>query len=146
MSDRREMKEMKLLVGYEGSAEARRALEWAARLTQGIADSAITVVSVVPTLEATEAIADAVDPSSPSVLHQRHLDEAAGILKAAGINVKAVLRAGNPAQEIIDMADSGEFDLVLVGSRGVGAVRRFLMGSVSERVVRHASTSVLVAR
>jgi nucleotide-binding universal stress UspA family protein len=44
------------------------------------------------------------------------------------------------------IADAGSFDLIVVGSRGKSAAARFLMGSVSERVVRHASRPVLVVR
>ena len=53
---------------------------------------------------------------------------------------------GHPANAIIEAAERGGYDLVIVGSRGLNAVERFLSGSVSGRVVSHAPCSVLVVR
>lgn len=132
---------MKILVGYDGSEPARRALDWAARMFR---DSAITVISVAPALEASPKIADAVDPTSNVNLHRGELNEAAALLEEEGIAAETMLKVGNPAEEIIVAAADGGFDLILVGSRGLGAVKRFLIGSVADRVVRHATVPVLV--
>jgi nucleotide-binding universal stress UspA family protein len=67
-------------------------------------------------------------------------------LHAAGIPTQSEVRYGNPAEEILRLAESSSTDLIVVGSRGMGAVARFLLGSVAERVARHASCPVLVAR
>jgi nucleotide-binding universal stress UspA family protein len=53
---------------------------------------------------------------------------------------------GKPAAEIVDLAEELGVGLVVVGSRGLGGVRRALMGSVSDSVVRHAHCPVLVVR
>jgi len=53
---------------------------------------------------------------------------------------------GNPAAEIVELAEELGVGLVVVGSRGLGGVRRALMGSVSDSVVRHAHCPVLVVR
>ncbi|GAC1515310.1 MAG: universal stress protein [Chloroflexota bacterium] len=134
---------MNILVAYDGSEQAQRALDWAVRMTQ---DARVTVISIAPTLEASPKIADAVDPNSDIPEHRRQLDEAAAILDRSGITVETVLRAGNPAEEIITTAMDGGFDVILVGIRGVSAAKRFLIGSVAERVVRHATVPVLVVR
>ena len=58
-----------------------------------------------------------------------------------------VIEVRNPAtEEIIDTAIEGEFDLIIIGIHGMSAMRRFLIGSVADRVVRHALVPVLVAR
>ncbi|GAC1634471.1 MAG: universal stress protein [Chloroflexota bacterium] len=134
---------MNILVAYDGSEQVQRALDWAVRMTQ---DARVTVISIAPTLEASPKIADAVDPNSDIPEHRRQLDEAAAILDRSGITVETVLRAGNPAEEIITTATDGDFDVILVGIRGVSAAKRFLIGSVAERVVRHATVPVLVVR
>jgi hypothetical protein len=67
-------------------------------------------------------------------------------LKAKGVAAEPLLKAGKPAEEILDAADEGQFDVIVIGSRGKSAAARFLMGSVSERVVRHATRPVLVVR
>jgi nucleotide-binding universal stress UspA family protein len=137
---------MKILVAYDGSAEADRVLDWAADLARGAAGSSVTVISVAVTLDAAPPIVDAVDPHDSVAVHRAELDRAIASLAAKGIAAEPQLKAGKPAEEILDAADAGGFDLIVVGSRGKGAAARFLMGSVSERVVRHASRPVLVVR
>jgi nucleotide-binding universal stress UspA family protein len=134
---------VKILVAYDGSDEAKRTLDWAAQLSRGTPGSSVTVIGVAPALAAAPHISDAVDPSSDVPLHRRQLDEAASILASAAIQAETIVRIGKPAEEILDAAEEG-FDLVVLGHRGMGAARRFLMGSVSERVVRHAARPVLV--
>ncbi len=134
---------MKILVAYDGSEQARRALGWAAQMVQ---DSTVTVISIAPTLEASPRMTDAVDPSSDIPEHRRQLDEAVDILAEVGVRAETILTAGNPAEEIINAADDGDYDVILVGIRGKSAVRRFLIGSVADRVVRHATVPVLVVR
>jgi nucleotide-binding universal stress UspA family protein len=137
---------MKILVGYDGSDEAGQALDWAASLAKGSEGSSVTVISIAPALEAAPPIADAIDPSSDAPKHRAQLDAAVARLKAAGVQAETVLRAGNPAEEILDMAEEKGFDIIVVGNRGHSSARRFLMGSVSERVMRHAVGPVLVVR
>jgi nucleotide-binding universal stress UspA family protein len=138
--------EMKVLIGYDGSPQADRALDWAASIALGAAGSAVTVISVLLTLDAAPAIADAVDPHDSAAEHRAELDRAVARLKAKGVAAEPLLKAGKPAEEIIDAADEGRFDIIVIGSRGKSAAARFLMGSVSERVVRHATRPVLVVR
>ena len=59
---------------------------------------------------------------------------------------QAHLRAGRPDEEIIALAEEIGAGIVVVGSRGLGGVRRALMGSVSDSVVRHAHCPVMVVR
>jgi len=59
---------------------------------------------------------------------------------------RAHLRVGRPDKEIVDLAEEIDAGLVVVGSRGLGGVRRALVGSVSDSVVRHAPCPVLVVR
>ena len=65
---------------------------------------------------------------------------------AGGSVVQAHSRAGRPNSEITDLAEEIGASLVVVGSRGLGTMRRVLMGSVSDSVVRHAHCSVMVVR
>jgi nucleotide-binding universal stress UspA family protein len=53
---------------------------------------------------------------------------------------------GYAADEILNTAEQGKYDMIVIGSRGMGAVGRFLVGSVSDRVVHHAHCSVTVVR
>jgi nucleotide-binding universal stress UspA family protein len=67
------------------------------------------------------------------------------LARARGRDVQVELRQGAPAATIADVADHGHHDLIAVGTHGHQGVRRFLLGSVAEAVVRHAHCSVVVA-
>jgi nucleotide-binding universal stress UspA family protein len=77
---------------------------------------------------------------------QRFLDAHCTELAAAGAAVDTLVLEGDPAGAIAGRTESGSFDLVVVGSRGRHGLGRFLLGSTSQKVVRHAATSVLVLR
>ena len=64
----------------------------------------------------------------------------------AGFTAEAVCQPGNPAQEIMKAAAKQHAGLIVMGAQGLGAIARFLLGSVSTRVVQHSSCSVLVVR
>jgi nucleotide-binding universal stress UspA family protein len=68
------------------------------------------------------------------------------IREAGGTIAESHLRVGDPADEIVELAEELEVGQVVVGSRGLGSVRRALMGSVSTSVLRHAHCSVLIVR
>ena len=78
--------------------------------------------------------------------HGRELDEAVAKLKEAGIEAARIEAVGHPAESIVDEAERGKFDLIIVGHRGRHGVQRFLMGSTATRVVTHAHCDVLVVR
>ena len=137
---------MKILVAFDGSEAGRRALDWAARLAKDEADSRVSVIGVAASLEAAPPIADAVDPGSSLEKHRTELAEAAGKLAAAGIPSDTLLKVGNPAEEIITAGDEGDFDMIVIGRTGAHGAIRFLVGSVSDRVVRHANRPVMVVR
>jgi nucleotide-binding universal stress UspA family protein len=75
------------------------------------------------------------------------LDAEVQQVRAVGGTVaQAHLRMGTPDAEVIDLAEELSVGLVVVGSRGLGGIRKALMGSVSDSVVRHAHCPVLVVR
>ena len=66
--------------------------------------------------------------------------------KEAGVEAEAVLIEGHPAEEIINFAERGGVDLIVMGSLGKSQIERFLIGSVSEKVVRNSKVPVLIVR
>jgi nucleotide-binding universal stress UspA family protein len=75
------------------------------------------------------------------------VDERANRIEEEGVTVKdAHLAFGAPDEEIVKLGEELEAGLIVLGSRGLGGVRRALMGSVSDSVVRHAHGPVLVVR
>jgi nucleotide-binding universal stress UspA family protein len=66
--------------------------------------------------------------------------------RTVNVDVESIILEGNPVEEILDFAEKNDIDLIVMGTQGKSAVQRFLIGSVSENVVRHSERSVLVVK
>jgi nucleotide-binding universal stress UspA family protein len=138
-----------IVVGFDGSANARDAVSAAA----GILADGGTVHAVVayrlPSLNEAEVLWNELPEefranfdvlAGPESLER----EVVEMLDHLGVTAVGHLIEGDPGSAILDVADEVEADLVVVGSRGLGRATRFLRGSVSSKVANHAHTSVLV--
>ena len=132
---------MKILLAYDGGEPAHRALDLTADLAKKF-DASVAVVSVVPVHPGRVPI----DPWDDTPVHASQLAEAKGLFMAKGIEPALIERAGDPAHTIEQMAQDGGYDMVVVGSRHLGAISRVLQGSVSEHVATHAPATVVIAR
>src|SRR4051812_40958400 len=150
----------KILLATDGSEEARLATQTASYVADKTG-SELHMVYAAPTpfviVEFEKALY--VDPFTRRIRHvedvkrevreeaQRFLDEQVEQTKAAGGTVtRAHLRIGRPDEEIVALGEELDTGLVVMGSRGLGRVRRALIGSVSDSVVRHAHCPVMVVR
>jgi len=131
----------KILVAYDGGEPAHRALKLAAELALKF-EAKVGVVSVVPDYPGRVPVA----PWDDRTVHTSELAEAQAFLAEHGIVPVLHEPAGDPATSIEQIADEGGYDMVIVGSRGLGALSRALQGSVSEHVATHAQATVVVAR
>jgi nucleotide-binding universal stress UspA family protein len=131
----------KILVAYDGGEPARRALNLTADLAHQFG-AAVSVISVTPVHPGRVPI----DPWDDRPVHLNELREAQDILRQQGVVAELLSPAGDPAKTIERIAAEGEFDAVIVGSRGLGAISRALQGSTSEHIATHAETTVIVAR
>ncbi|WP_265112196.1 universal stress protein [Halosolutus halophilus] len=139
----------RILVPFDDSEPAREALAYAIEL---FPDGEFVTVTVVDT-SALSFIPNAADDPETTDQLQGRLGEAAEKLEAAeriaadhGVDLETQSRVGAPAQEIVDCAENGNFDHVVMGSRGRSGVSRILLGSVAEVVVRHSPVPVTVVR
>jgi nucleotide-binding universal stress UspA family protein len=142
----------KVLLAIDGSEEAGLAAQAATELSRETG-SELHVTFVLPRPEALIGHHTYSAEVRESVLEQarsearQFLDGRAEQLKAEGAKVAfAHLRVGEPDKEIIRLSEEIGATLIVMGSRGLGAVSRALMGSVSDSVVRHAHCPVLVMR
>jgi nucleotide-binding universal stress UspA family protein len=131
----------KILVAYDGGEPARRALDLTVELARQFG-AAVSVISVTPVHPGRAPV----DPWDDRPVHLIELKEAQQILREQGIEPALLAPAGDPARTIERIAADGNFDAVILGSRGLGAVYRALQGSISEHVATHAETTVIVAR
>jgi nucleotide-binding universal stress UspA family protein len=96
----------------------------------------VTVVHAMPYLKYPEL------REAGKAVMQRYVGKVAKI----GFQVQEAMRLGKPADEILTVAKQHKADLIVTGAKGLGAIGRVLLGSVSTRVVQHAACSVLVVR
>ncbi len=146
-----------VVVGIDGSPHARRALEFVMRLPPPSGGRA-TVVTVVEPMRApsTPLMPASVRASlvgevatlnaSQRRVAQRLVDEAANRLEKQGWRAHGEVRIGVPAPELLRAAKAARADLLVVGARGAGAMKRALLGSVADAVLKQSSTAVLIAR
>jgi|WetSurMetagenome_2_1015567.scaffolds.fasta_scaffold936959_2 nucleotide-binding universal stress UspA family protein len=134
-----------VLVGYDGSAFADAAFEDALDLAS-VSQAGLSVVSVATPPEPpgeveTAAVLEAATRRDEFLL--------AGLTRRAeerGVALNARVLVGHPADQILKSAVTLGADLIVVGHRGHSAIRDWMFGSISRRIVAHAPCSVLVAR
>lgn len=142
------MKAHTIVVGYDGSEDARRALD--AAVDHVADDGTVHVVTAYsPATRAELARVVATLPEEYRYLDleetpRGHLRDAERLLDSRGVKNIGHFVEDHPAAAILDLADDVEADLIVVGTRGLGRVERFLRGSVSGRVADHARTSLML--
>lgn len=137
-----------IVVGTDGSQQAERALEEAIAIAAR--DGAqLHIVTAFPdpalireriTSGATAA------PVNLSQVADSVLNRASAHAKEKGVNAETHASEADPAEAILQLASDVNADLIVVGSRGLSGIKRFLMGSVSSKVSEHASCSVMIVR
>jgi len=127
----------KILVGFDGSENAKKGLLMAVQLGQKL-DAMVTVVNVQ------ERGLFGPKPEVAQKVGKNTLSQVADMVE--GSEPKQRLEFGNPAERIIDIAKTEKSNLIVVGGRGLSRARRFLLGSVSDDVSHHLRCSVLIAR
>ena len=139
----------KILVPVDGSENSFRALEQAIFLATKIQEAKITALYIIehpPTVYI----------YSPKIMEKLRTDyerESAKILERckemankSGINIHTVLSEGDPASKIIGYSEREKFDIIIIGSRGMGRFKEVIVGSVSNKVLHHAKCSVMLVR
>jgi nucleotide-binding universal stress UspA family protein len=140
-----------IVVGTDGSETAAQAVRQATELARSVGAS-INVVSAyepVPTTlreEATQIPKSGVHVRARVLDPLRVLGDAADEVRQAGVEVETFAREGDPADAILDVAEERGADLVVVGNKGMTGAKRFLLGSVPNKVSHHAPCSVLIIR
>jgi nucleotide-binding universal stress UspA family protein len=137
-----------IVVGTDGSPTAERAVERAAELAETLGAKVHVVSAYEPNsvkvgggFEERAQWMAAPDSTVDSVL-----ERAIGIMRVKGLDVESYARKGNAAEALLDVADECGADLIIVGNKGMKGARRFLLGSVPDKISHHASCSVLIVR
>jgi nucleotide-binding universal stress UspA family protein len=138
-----------IVVGFDLSEPSEVALDQAIDLAQAHEDCRLHVLAVLDEHNGLPGLADVGDfaaaertQTALATLVDKRLLEA----RSRPVNLFLHARIGSPAVEILELAEEAEADLIVVGTHGRRGVSRLVLGSVAERVVRHARIPVLVSR
>src|SRR5215471_3219332 len=135
----------KIPVGYDGSKPSREALRIAFELARQPSSAVIALAVVRPPefAELEGEIQEAIDESVHGPLAEafRWAREQA---RQRGLQLTLLVRVGHPAETLVRMAEEEGCDLIVLGCRGLTSVPRWMLGSVSERVLRYAHGAVMV--
>jgi nucleotide-binding universal stress UspA family protein len=138
----------KILIATDGSASALEAVEFGLDLAaeQG---AEVTFVHVVPALDTSVATGFGLPAALPHTVDdsdRRPVWEAMDLAAERDVRAHATVLMGLPADEIVAHADTIDADLIVIGSRGRGAIANAVLGSVSCAVLHEARRPVLVVR
>lgn len=134
-----------IVVGYDETEASQRALERAAELAVAF-DATVIVTSVARALVGATAARGIgpLDPLDPPELHREELRHAADVLGKRNVRAEYTVALGDPATEILELAESRNADLIVVGTRAPGLLERMIDPSVSGSVGRRAHCDVLI--
>jgi nucleotide-binding universal stress UspA family protein len=136
-----------ILVAHDGSKSSDKALKTAVEIAVQFG-STLTVLSVIPELYLTELddidrrrIMEALTDET-----NKAMEKVRTSLSARSIEAKTIIRQGVAAEKILETAKKMKIDLLVVGSHGRHGAKKFLLGSVSTKVIDHALCPVLVVK
>jgi nucleotide-binding universal stress UspA family protein len=141
-----------IVVGTDGSNTAQEAVRQATELARALGAKVYLVSAYEPVPEGRLRDERQVVPAdlqwmvNPREDVLQTLDQGAGALKDAGIEVETLPREGDPADAILDVAEEKHADLIVVVNKGRTGAKRFLLGSVPNKVSHHAPCSVMIIR
>ncbi|MEM0196420.1 MAG: universal stress protein [Desulfurococcaceae archaeon] len=149
----------KILVAFDGSEHAYKALDFALDLAEKYS-ATVTIINVfqAPIIPMAGYLTEGELYAYPAtyddfvkelkVAHEKMLSHALKRAKRLkpNLEVSTLLKEGRPADEIVKTAKEENFDLIVIGHRGLGRVKEFFLGSVSNRVADEARCPVLIVK
>jgi nucleotide-binding universal stress UspA family protein len=141
-----------IVVGTDGSDTAKEAVRQAIELAKSVGAGVELVSAYEPVSgqrlrdESHQAPEDVQWMVNPREDVDATLQDAAAAAAEAGVEARTYARQGDPADAILDVAEERDADLIVVGNKGMTGAKRFLLGSVPNKVSHHAPCSVLIIR
>ena len=150
----------RILVAYDGSAQSRRAMDYAADMASSCSGS-LFVLTVVPRMVMPafpdENFGSLPSPNSPEwadyqekigATYMKSQADVVADLKRhhPDLPIEASMMEGRPSATIVEQAEKAQADLIVIGSRGLGGISGWLLGSTSRRVVESCTKPVLVIK
>ena len=138
----------KILVATDGSKYSQKALFIAKQMAKDMGSevAAVTVGAFYESKSSPNPQIKTELRNQEALRNKKILDEAQEIFADFEGAFSTIYKVGNVAEEIINLAEEGDYDLIIMGSRGLGLFSRTLLGSVSDKVIHHANVSVMIVK
>ncbi len=137
----------KILVPIDGSESSKKALEMAIVMARA-SNAELTILEVIEEFGPLPGYYDAAPPGADRIkwISEQRFEKIHPMLDEENVKWNRRVEEGYAADRIVEIASDEKFDMIVIGSRGLSGLGRFLMGSVSDRVVHHAHCSVTVVK
>ncbi|WP_085991228.1 universal stress protein [Oceanobacillus senegalensis] len=136
----------KILLATDGSEHAKRAAEHAIELAKLHEDAVIEVIYVIDHDKVKADVLanwNSADMSNKRKLQIKHIEQ---MVKDKGVSHDIIFLHGEPGPQIVKHANDNDFDVVVIGSRGLNVLQEFVLGSVSHKVAKHANCPVMIVK
>ncbi|MCT8136498.1 universal stress protein [Anaerobacillus sp. CMMVII] len=136
----------KILLAYDGSEHSKRAAENAIQIAKCSSDSTVEIVYVV---DANKAKNDVLSNWNTMNLEEKRKELLTGVTKKAtdeGVKYSIKILQGEAGPSIIKYANDNDFNIVIIGSRGLDGIQEFVLGSVSHKVAKRVNCPVLIVK
>jgi len=137
---------MKIAIAVDGSENALRAAKHAILLAQYLPDAHLEVIHVVDYSKAKDEHLLAQNPEGLALKREQKIQPVRELAEDAHVDMKLTILKGNPSKEIIKYVKEHVVDHLVVGSRGLNAFQEMMLGSVSHKVMKHATCPVTVVK
>ncbi|MFO7835778.1 MAG: universal stress protein [Candidatus Thorarchaeota archaeon] len=137
-----------IVVAVDGSEHSDKAVQYACSIGPSM-DAEVILLHVVPMLVSATPYQDTVSDQPFLALEkvgEDILTKAKTLASNLGCEVTDLLDHGDPASRIIEIADEKDADIIIMGSRGLSGIKRFFVGSISDKVTNHAKCPVMLVR
>jgi nucleotide-binding universal stress UspA family protein len=137
----------RILIGVDGSRGGEAAARLGGELAEG-RDAEVLLVYAVPLPPIVPGVDQTISDESLNYLEEtaaKALGASVDILAAMNVKAEEIMKAGSPADVILSVAEDRDVGVIVVGHRGFGAMKRFILGSVSSKLAHHARCALLLA-
>ena len=150
----------KILLAVDGSSQSEKAAKKAGELVVAL-EAEVTILTVVEpviinsspeSVQSSFALEGLMEEKKNEVKEQGNkiLNKIENIIKSfqkeKDIKINKLLSSGDPAEYICEEAENNDYDLIILADKGEGGVKRFLLGSTSDKVVHYSDTSVMIVK
>jgi len=135
----------KLLIAYDGSEQAKKAFDTGIEIAAKFG-AEVFVISVARPPEPADDVETEAILENANQYYEKHFADLREDAAAAGITPRFEILVGHPADQIVHYANENDVDMIVMGHRGKSFVERWLLGSISKRVLSYAHCTVTIVR